>query len=140
MSIHKLTARSGYDLTPAGRRFGRPHTGHVGLVAYYTAKGEMPGGWVGSGMAGIDGLDAGDVVTAAQMKALYALGLHPLAAERDARSADSAPERRRDVTSAPAISPRRHYRSPRPRARHRRSHPRRTPGRTPQALRRLRLP
>ena len=36
----------------------------------------------GSGMAGIDGLDAGDVVTAEQMKALFGLGLHPLAAER----------------------------------------------------------
>jgi hypothetical protein len=37
-------------------------------------------------MAGIDGLDAGDVVTAAQMKALYGLGLRPLAAERDAEA------------------------------------------------------
>ena len=35
-------------------------------------------------MAGIDGLNAGDPVTAEQMKALFGLGLHPLAAERQA--------------------------------------------------------
>ena len=44
--------------------------------------GESPGVWVGSGMAGIDGLDAGDVVTAEQMQALFGSGHHPLAAER----------------------------------------------------------
>ena len=83
MSIHKLTAGSGYDyLTRQVAALDATHKGHVGLAAYYTAKGEMPGRWVGSGMAGIDGLDAGDVVTAEQMKALYGLGLHPLAAER----------------------------------------------------------
>ena len=38
-----------------------------------------PGVWVGSGMDGIDGLDAGDPVTAEQMRALFGHGLHPLA-------------------------------------------------------------
>ena len=90
MSIHKLTAGSGYDyLTRQVAALDATHKGHVGLAAYYTAKGEMPGRWVGSGMAGIDGLDAGDIVTAEQMKALYGLGLHPLAAERLAAAGDA---------------------------------------------------
>ncbi len=41
-----------------------------------------PGVWIGSGMAGIDGLNAGDAVTAEQMRALFGLGLHPLAEQR----------------------------------------------------------
>ena len=56
--------------------------GHTGLATYYTEKGETPGVWVGSGMAGIDGLDAGDVVTADQMQSLFGSGHHPLATER----------------------------------------------------------
>ncbi len=35
--------------------------------------------WIGSGMAGIDGLNAGDPVTAEQMRALFGAGMHPLA-------------------------------------------------------------
>ena len=35
--------------------------------------------WIGSGMDGIDGLAAGDPVTAEQMRALFGCGLHPLA-------------------------------------------------------------
>jgi hypothetical protein len=35
--------------------------------------------WIGSGIAGIDGLSAGDPVTAEQMRALFGCGLHPLA-------------------------------------------------------------
>ena len=38
-----------------------------------------PGVWIGSGMEGIDGLAAGDPVTAEQMRALFGCGLHPLA-------------------------------------------------------------
>ena len=37
---------------------------------------------MGSGMAGIDELNPGDVVTTEQMRALFGAGLHPLAAER----------------------------------------------------------
>jgi hypothetical protein len=37
------------------------------------------GVWIGSGMDGIDGLTAGDPVTAEQMRALFGCGLHPLA-------------------------------------------------------------
>ena len=83
MSIHKLTAGSGYDyLTRQVAALDATERGHTGLASYYTAKGEAPGVWVGSGMTGIDGLAAGDVVTAEQMQALFGSGHHPLAHER----------------------------------------------------------
>jgi hypothetical protein len=65
MSIHKLSAGSGYDyLTRQVAALDATHKGRIGLVSYYTERGKAPGVWVGSGIAGIDGLDAGDVVTA----------------------------------------------------------------------------
>ena len=83
MSIHKLTAGSGYDyLTRQVAALDATEKGHTGLASYYTARGETPGVWIGSGMAGIDGLDAGDVVTADQMQALFGTGHHPLATQR----------------------------------------------------------
>jgi conjugative relaxase-like TrwC/TraI family protein len=83
MSIHKLTAGSGYDyLTRQVAASDATEKGHVGLASYYTERGETPGSWVGFGMAGIDGLSAGDVVTAEQMRALFGAGMHPLAAQR----------------------------------------------------------
>jgi hypothetical protein len=56
--------------------------GHVGLASYYSERGESTGVWVGSGMVGIDGLQAGDAVTAEQMRSLFGAGTHPLAAQR----------------------------------------------------------
>ena len=53
--------------------------GHIGLASYYTERGESPGVSIGSGLGGIDGLTAGDPVTAEQMRALFGCGLHPLA-------------------------------------------------------------
>ncbi|WP_137121114.1 MobF family relaxase [Segeticoccus rhizosphaerae] len=86
MSIHKLTAGSGYDyLTRQVAALDATDKGHTGLASYYTEKGETPGVWVGSGMAGIDGLAAGNVVTAEQMQALFGSGHHPLAQERRER-------------------------------------------------------
>ena len=83
MSIHKLTAGSGYDyLTRQVAALDATEKGHVGLASYYTERGETPGAWIGSGMAGIDGLSAGDPVTAEQMRALFGAGMHPLAATR----------------------------------------------------------
>jgi len=83
MSIHKLTAGSGYDyLTRQVAAQDATEKGHTGLASYYTERGETPGQWVGSGMAGIDGLAAGDVVTAEQMQALFGSGHHPLAQQR----------------------------------------------------------
>ncbi|MFC3687274.1 MobF family relaxase [Aquipuribacter hungaricus] len=83
MSVHKLTAGSGYDyLTRQVAAMDATEKGHTGLASYYTERGETPGQWVGSGMAGIDGLAAGDIVTAEQMQALFGSGHHPLAAQR----------------------------------------------------------
>jgi conjugative relaxase-like TrwC/TraI family protein len=83
MSIHKLTAGSGYDyLTRQVAALDATEKGHVGLASYYTERGETPGAWVGSGVAGIDGLNAGDAVTAEQMRALFGAGQHPLATQR----------------------------------------------------------
>jgi len=83
MSLHKLTAGSGYDyLTRQVAAMDATDKGHVGLASYYTEKGETPGVWVGSGMAGIDGLDARDIVTADHMQNLFGAGHHPLATER----------------------------------------------------------
>jgi conjugative relaxase-like TrwC/TraI family protein len=80
MSLHKLTAGSGYDyLTRQVAALDATDKGHTGLASYYTERGESPGTWVGSGMEGIDGLDVGDPVTAEQMRALFGCGLHPLA-------------------------------------------------------------
>jgi conjugative relaxase-like TrwC/TraI family protein len=83
MSLHKLTAGSGYDyLTRQVAALDATDKGHIGLASYYTERGELPGVWVGSGMDGIDGLDVGDPVTAEQMRALFGCGLHPLAEAR----------------------------------------------------------
>jgi hypothetical protein len=80
MSIHKLTAGSGYDyLTRQVAALDATEKGHTGLASYYTERGETPGVWIGSGLDGIDGLTADNPVTAEQMRALFGCGLHPLA-------------------------------------------------------------
>jgi hypothetical protein len=80
MSMHKLTAGSGYDyLTRQVAALDSTEKGHTGLASYYTERGETPGLWIGSGLDGIDGLTVGDPVTAEQMRALFGCGLHPLA-------------------------------------------------------------
>jgi conjugative relaxase-like TrwC/TraI family protein len=83
MSIHKLSAGSGYDyLTRQVAALDATEKGHVGLASYYSERGETPGSWVGSGLAGIDGLSVGDPVTAEQMRSLFGAGMHPLATQR----------------------------------------------------------
>jgi conjugative relaxase-like TrwC/TraI family protein len=80
MSIHKLTAGAGYDyLTRQVAALDSTEKGHTGLASYYSERGETPGVWIGSGMGGIDGLTAGDPVTAEQMRPLFGYGRHPLA-------------------------------------------------------------
>ena len=80
MSLHKLTAGSGYDyLTRQVAALDATEKGHTGLASYYTERGESPGVWIGSGLDRIDGLTVGDPVTAEQMRALFGCGLHPLA-------------------------------------------------------------
>jgi hypothetical protein len=83
MSIHKLSAGSGYDyLTRQVAALDATEKGHAGLASYYTERGESPGSWIGSGMAGIDGLSVGDAVTADQMRSLFGAGMHPLATQQ----------------------------------------------------------
>jgi hypothetical protein len=74
MSVHKLTAGSGYDyLTRQVAALDATEKGHTGLASYYAERGESPGVWVGSGLDEIDGLAAGDPVTSEQMRALLAV-------------------------------------------------------------------
>ncbi|WP_245618391.1 MobF family relaxase [Knoellia aerolata] len=84
MSVHKLTAGTGYTyLTRQVAAHDRSGGARTSLASYYTERGETPGHWFGSGVAGIDGLSVGDEVTAAQMQALFGAGLHPLAQRRE---------------------------------------------------------
>ena len=92
MSVHKLTAGSGYDyLTRQVAALDATEKGHTGLASYYTERGESPGVWIGSGMDGIDGLAAGDPVTAEQMRALFGCGVHPLAELRQQQTPRARP-------------------------------------------------
>jgi hypothetical protein len=101
MSIHKLTAGAGYDyLTRQVAASDASEKGHIGLAAYYTGRGEKPGLWIGSGMKGIDGLAAGDLVTAEQMRALFGRGLHPVG-----RAAAAAGRSRPHPTRLPGRDP-----------------------------------
>ena len=82
MSIHKLTAGSGYDyLTRQVAAQDATSKGGVGLSTYYTEKGETPGVWMGAGMDSVEGLAVGDQVTADHMQSLFGSGHHPLANE-----------------------------------------------------------
>jgi hypothetical protein len=82
MTLHKLSAGSGYEyLTRQVAALDSTEKGRSALADYYSAKGESPGRWVGSGLVGIDGLEVGDVVTAEQMKHLFGTGSHPLTGE-----------------------------------------------------------
>ena len=82
MTLHKLSAGSGYEyLTRQVAALDSTEKGATPLTDYYSAKGESPGRWIGSGLVGIDGLEAGDVVTAEQMRHLFGTGSHPLTGE-----------------------------------------------------------
>lgn len=101
MSLHRITAGSGYDyLTRQVAAMDSTERGHVGLASYYTEKGEIPGRWIGSGVAGIVGLDAGDVVTAEQMQSLFGSGHHPLAVQRAAALAGNPNATEQDMLDA----------------------------------------
>jgi len=101
MSLRRITAGSGYDyLTRQVAAMDSTERGHTGLASYYAEKGETPGRWVGTGLAGIDGLDAGDEVTAEQMQALFGSGHHPLAEQRAAALRDEPNATEQDLLDA----------------------------------------
>ena len=78
MGLHKLTAGDGYSyLTRQVAVHDATDKGHTGLGDYYAQRGESPGVWLGSGLAGLDGVEAGSEITAEQMKALFGEGRHP---------------------------------------------------------------
>ena len=84
MTLHKLAAGSGYTyLTRQVAAHDATEIRQAGLASYYEEKGEAPGRWMGSGLAGLD-LALGDTVTEEQMKLLFGQGRHPRAGEPEA--------------------------------------------------------
>ena len=81
MSLHKLTAGDGYTyLTRQVAAADTTERGVSSLADYYSAKGETPGQWLGAGLDGLSGVEAGTQVGEEQMKALFGEGRHPNAA------------------------------------------------------------
>ncbi len=75
----QLSAGAGYEyLTRQVDALDSTDKGAPPLADYYVTKGEAPGRWTGSGITRIDGIEAGDAVTADQMKHLFGTGSHPL--------------------------------------------------------------
>ncbi|WP_116451904.1 MobF family relaxase [Blastococcus litoris] len=98
MSLHKLTAGDGYTyLTRQVAALDATERGLVGLGDYYSQRGESPGVWAGSGLAGVTGVGAGQPVGEAQMKSLFGQGRHPDAERlvREALAAGRTPEQAR---------------------------------------------
>lgn len=86
MTLHKLAAGSGYTyLTKQVAAHDATEKRQAGLASYYEERGEGPGRWLGTGLAGLD-LAEGDVVTEEQMKLLFGQGRHPRSGEPDAAS------------------------------------------------------
>lgn len=77
MTCHVLHAGDGYTyLTNQVASADVTRSAHDPLVDYYTAAGNPPGQWVGSGVADL-GAFIGEVVTEEHMFALFGEGLHP---------------------------------------------------------------
>lgn len=105
MTIHKLTSGTGYTYLTRQVAGGDVQRQRGQLAAdYYTAKGNPPGVWVGSGAPLLD--LAGQTVTEEQMKHLYGLGQHPdasriIAAYLEAHvTADMSKEQRERAVAA----------------------------------------
>ena len=77
MGLHKLTAGDGYRyLTRQVAVHDTTERGRTSLGDYYDQRGESPGRWFGSGLAGLD-MTPGEQVGAEQMEALFGEGRHP---------------------------------------------------------------
>lgn len=80
MSLHKLTAGDGYTyLTRQVAVADSTERGYSSLGDYYAAKGESPGVWAGSGLAGltVGTHQVNGQVTEQQMRNLFGEGIHP---------------------------------------------------------------
>ncbi|NKR53052.1 relaxase domain-containing protein [Rhodococcus hoagii] len=78
MSAKKLTAGDGYEyLTRQVAAADSTELGRSTLSDYYSAKGETPGRWMGSGLESLAGVERGETVSAEQMRALFGEGRHP---------------------------------------------------------------
>ncbi|MBF6102252.1 relaxase domain-containing protein [Nocardia cyriacigeorgica] len=76
-TIHKVVAGNGYQYYL--RNIAAHDTesrGRSSLSDYYSAHGESPGVWQGTGLASL-GIDVGAEVTESQIKSLFGLGRHP---------------------------------------------------------------
>ncbi|GBE67774.1 hypothetical protein MFM001_42360 [Mycobacterium sp. MFM001] len=97
-TLHKLTAGSGYTyLTRQVASADSTERGRNSLADYYSAKGESPGRWIGSGLASLGdtgqqhtssptaqklwAVRTGSEVSEPQMAALFGEGLHPNAVD-----------------------------------------------------------
>jgi len=105
MSLKKLAAGSGYEyLTRQVAAADSTELGRTPLADYYAAKGEAPGLWIGSGLAGIEGLGHGDVVSAEQMKHLFGEGCDPVTGAALGRAFKDGSVAGFDLTFSPAKS------------------------------------
>src|SRR3954468_22046549 len=106
MSLHKLTAGDGYAyLTRQVAAHDGTERGYDSLGDYYAQKGESPGVWMGRGLVGLSdfppgfmlpgftpvdlrvgghAVTGGQVVSEAQMVALFGEGRHPNAEHLEA--------------------------------------------------------
>jgi len=76
MTVHKLSAGDGYTyLTRQVASADERRSPGQSLAEHYVARGNPPGVWMGSGAAQLD--IAGSEVSEAQMRALFARGMHP---------------------------------------------------------------
>lgn len=76
-TIHKVVAGNGYQYYLRNvAAYDTETRGRSGLADYYSAEGESPGQWYGTGLSAL-GITAGDDVSEEQMKALFGLGRHP---------------------------------------------------------------
>lgn len=76
-TIHKVVAGNGYQYYLRNvAAHDNDSRGRSDLSDYYSAHGESPGIWRGTGMASLD-IEIGAEVTESQMKSLFGLGRHP---------------------------------------------------------------
>ncbi|GAB7003551.1 hypothetical protein JCM18899A_10220 [Nocardioides sp. AN3] len=78
MTLRKLSAGTGYEYLTRQVAADDNELGRTRLGDYYAAKGESPGRWIGSGVAGLAGVEPGDLVSAEQMGNLFGTGCHPV--------------------------------------------------------------